>query len=73
MLPAARVGVLSAFGLVLWRSRSVGDFLEGQRGKPAPGMTPAAYAVLGVSMVSLIAWVVLAAAGLTFSWRDMGP
>jgi hypothetical protein len=73
VLPAIRVGMLSVFGLLLLRSRRIDDFLEGQRGKPAPAMTPAAYAVLGVSIVSLIAWVVLAAVGLTFSWRDLGP
>src|SRR5581483_8998206 len=31
VLPAIRVGVLSAFGLLLLRSRRVGGFLEGQR------------------------------------------
>src|SRR5262249_55975703 len=73
VLPAIRVGVLSVFGLLLLRSRSVGDFLEGQRGKAVPAMTPMAYAVLGISIVSMIAWMVLAAVGLTFSWRDLGP
>src|SRR5207249_11116652 len=73
VLPAVRVCVLSAFGLLLLRSRRVGDFLEGQRGTAAPALTPAGYALLGVSIVALAAWVVLAAAGLTFSWRDFGP
>jgi hypothetical protein len=73
VLPAVRVGVLSVFGLLLWRSRRVGDFLEKQRGKAIVAMTPAACAVLGVSILSLVAWVVLAAVGLTFSWRDLGP
>jgi hypothetical protein len=73
VLPAIRVCVLSAFGLLLLWSRRVGDFLEGQRGQAVPALTPAAYTVLGVSIVSLIAWVVLAAVGLTFSWRDLGP
>jgi hypothetical protein len=73
VLPAVRVGVLSAFGLLLLRSRRIEDFLEGQRGSPVPAMTPAAFAVLVVSVASLVAWVVLAAAGLTFSWRDLGP
>jgi hypothetical protein len=73
VLPAVRVGVLSAFGLLLLRSRRIGDFLERQRGKTAPAMTPAFYAVLGVSLIAAVAWVVLAAAGLTFSWRDFGP
>jgi hypothetical protein len=73
VLPAVRVCVLSAFGLLLLRSRGVSAFLEGQRGKAAPAMTPAAYALLGVSIVSVVAWVILAAVGLTFSWRDFGP
>jgi len=73
VLPAIRVCVLAVFGLLLSRSRSVGDFLEGQRGKAASAMSPAAYAVLGVSIASLIAWGVLAAVGLTFSWKDLGP
>jgi hypothetical protein len=73
VLPAVRVGVLSAFGLFLVRSRRVGDFLDSQRDKAAPAMTPAAYAVLGVTIISMVAWVVLAASGNTFSWRDFGP
>jgi hypothetical protein len=73
MLPAIRVCVLSAFGLLLWRSRRVGDFLDGQQGQATPAMTPVAYGVLGVSMASLVAWLMLAAGGLTFSWRDLGP
>jgi hypothetical protein len=73
VLPAFRLCVLSAFGLLLLRSRRVGEFLEDQRGKAAPAMTPAAYAALGVCIISGVAWVVLAAAGLTFSWRDFGP
>jgi hypothetical protein len=72
-LPAIRICVLSAFGLLLLRSRSVCDFLASQQGKVAPIMTPAAYGVLAVSIVSLIVWGVLAAVGLTFSWRDLGP
>jgi hypothetical protein len=73
VLPAIRLCVLAGFGLLLLRSRKVGDFLEGQWGKAAPAMTPAAYVVLGVSILSLITWVVLAVGGLTFSWRDLGP
>jgi hypothetical protein len=73
VLPAVRVAVLSAFGLLLFRSREVAHVLEGRRGRVAPVMTPAACLLLGASVISLIAWVVLAAVGLTFSWRDLGP
>jgi hypothetical protein len=73
VLPAVRVGVLCAFGLLLLWSRTVHDFLEGQRGKATAPMTPTAYAVLGVTLVSLGIWAVLASAGHTFSWRNLGP
>lgn len=73
VLPAVRICVLSGFGLLVLRSGSVGDFLADQRGKAPPVLTPTAYAVLGVSLVSLVIWGTLAAAGLTFSWRNLGP
>jgi hypothetical protein len=73
VLPAIRICVLSVYGLLLLRSRKIGVFLEDQRGQAALVMTPSACVVLGASVVSLIAWGVLAALGLTFSWRDVGP
>jgi hypothetical protein len=73
VLPAIRICILSAFGLILLRSKSIQEFLAGQQRESCRVMSPFAYAVLGVTIISVTMWVVLADAGLTYSWRNLGP